>query len=77
MANADFSYINSTYGVSAHKGARVEYTGGKQPEFGTIVGVSGPHLMIKLDGRKHAAPFHPDWKLRYVAPEETNVGGPQ
>jgi hypothetical protein len=31
-------YIRKTYGVPAKKGARVEYTGGKAPQFGTICG---------------------------------------
>jgi hypothetical protein len=64
-----FDYINQTYGVSARKGGRVEYTGNKTPQLGTIVGVDGPHLLIKLDGDKISRPYHPDWELRYLDAE--------
>lgn len=60
------AYVRKTYGVSAKRGGRVEYTGAGYPEFGTICGASGAHLSIRLDGKKHAMPFHPTWKLRYL-----------
>lgn len=59
-------YIRQTYDVPAKRGARVEYTGGKAPEQGTITGADGAHLMIKLDSRKHSLPFHPTWELNYL-----------
>lgn len=62
-------WVRKSYGVPAKRGGRVEYTGeGKdKPEFGTIVGARGGHLRIRLDGVSHAMPFHPTWRLRYLA----------
>lgn len=59
-------WIRKHYGVPAKRGGRVEYAGGKKPEFGTIAGASGSRLSIRLDGVKHTMPFHPTWKLRYL-----------
>lgn len=59
-------YIRDTYDVPAKRGTRVLYTGGGKKEYGTIRGARGVHLMIKLDGNKHAMPFHPTWKLEYL-----------
>ena len=62
-----FEYIRSAYNVPAKKGARVEYTGGKEPRLGTITGQNGAHLNIRLDGDKSATgPYHPTWELRYL-----------
>lgn len=60
-------YIATTYSVPAVKGGRVEYTGGKEPKLGTITGAESGHLLIKLDGERHANPYHPTWELRYLA----------
>lgn len=64
-------WIRSQYGVPAKRGGRVEYTPcegstDKTGRFGTITGTSGPHLLIRLDGEKHARPYHPTWQLRYL-----------
>ncbi|WP_409188400.1 hypothetical protein [Bradyrhizobium sp. RDM4] len=60
-------YIRQYYGVPAKRGARVEYTGASDgPRLGTIKAARGSHLMILLDGSKHAMPFHPTWELRYL-----------
>ncbi len=59
-------WVRRTYNVPAKRGGRVEYTGGRLSQFGTILSVDGPHLMIRLDGSKHAMPFHPTWELRYL-----------
>lgn len=60
-------YIRKTYGVPAERGGRVEYTGGAEAIEGTITGADGAHVLIRLDGRKRALPFHPTWELRYLA----------
>lgn len=60
------AYIRNTYGVAAKRGGRVRYTGGKVPKEGTITGTSGPHVMIRLDGEKHANRYHPTWELTYL-----------
>lgn len=63
-------WIRNNYDVPAHRGGRVEYTGGKEPASGTITGAQGGHVLIRLDGRKVAQPYHPTWKLRYLAAGE-------
>lgn len=59
-------YIRKTYGVPARRGGRIEYNNNGRVEFGTIVGASGAHLSIRLDGMKHTLPFHPTWSLKYM-----------
>ncbi len=62
-------YISKSYGVPAKVGGRVEYTGNKEPHLGTITGADGGHVLIRLDGTKHAQPYHPTWELRYLVSE--------
>ena len=61
-----FSYINRSYGLNAKKGSRVEYTGGADRQLGTVTGVDGAHLMIRMDGQKAPRPYHPTWELRFL-----------
>lgn len=68
---SNFEWIRKNYDVPAKRGGRVEYTGSGCSRLGTIKSVSGPHLMIVLDGSKHAMPFHPTWKLRYLETPQT------
>ena len=48
-------YIRNYYKVPAIKGKIVKY----QDKFGVIIGASGPHVKIRLDGEKNAHPYHP------------------
>lgn len=59
-------YIRKTYNVPANPGQRVRFTGNPVPVLGTIKGVDGGYLMILLDGKKFALPFHPTWELEYL-----------
>lgn len=59
-------YIRRTYGVPAKRGGRVEYTGYGQPRQGVILGASGPHLRVRLDGDRATLSMHPTWELRYI-----------
>lgn len=59
-------WVRKNYGVPAKRGGRVEYTGCGKKALGTNRSANGAHLMIQLDGVKHAMPFHPTWRLRYV-----------
>lgn len=69
-------YIQTYYGVPAHIGGRVEYTGGGKARRGTITGTQSAHLLITLDGRRDPTPFHPTWELRYLdAATSTSSGG--
>lgn len=56
-----FYYINQTYGLNVTMGTRIEYDG--KP--GTVVGISGSHLRIILDGESHDLPYHPCHKMTY------------
>lgn len=68
MKYDQYEYIRNYYGVPIKKGAKVIY----KSVDGSVTGVSGPHAMIKLDGEKHAKPYHPkDENLVWV--EAANV----
>lgn len=72
-----FDYIRKYYNVPARRGGRVEYTGDSKLELGTIVSASGGYLNIRLDGVKHAMPFHPTWALRYLEDSASRSTGDQ
>ena len=63
-------YIRTTYGVPARKGQRVRYTGDKGPKNpareGVIIGASGAHLRIRMDGDSFSNIYHPTWELEYL-----------
>lgn len=64
-------YIRNTYRVPAWRGGRVTYRG--QPRI--ITGANGPHVAIRLDGAKHALPYHPtDPDLVYCADSAEKTG---
>ncbi|UYT54105.1 hypothetical protein OHI65_06920 [Brucella sp. MAB-22] len=60
------SWIRKTYRVPAKRGGRVKYTGGKQPQYGTIVDANGQYLVIRLDGEAHELSYHPTWEITYL-----------
>lgn len=66
----DLEYIRTRYQVPARPGAPVTYYGEKdgRPRPGRVVGTSGPHVLIRLDGETTAHPYHPTWCL--IWPEE-------
>ena len=68
------AYIRQHYGIPAWHGRRVRYTGGPAPQDGTIVGASGAHLLIRIDGAKHPLPYHPTWELQYLPAGRTEAG---
>jgi len=61
-----FEWVRKNYNVPAKRGGRIEYTGGRKPELGTITSASGGRLNIRLDSAKRSVPFHPTWELRYL-----------
>ena len=62
-------YIREAYGVPAKRGARVAYSGSTgNPLLGTITGSKGARLLIRLDGHKQSAIFHPTWEMSYLTP---------
>lgn len=67
-AGRDMESIRSYYRVPAELDMRVTAIG--KP--GRIVGTSGLHLLIVLDGEKQPNSYHPTWKIDYpVAVEAT------
>lgn len=60
-------YIRSYFEVPAHRGTRVEFTGGKFPKQGTISGSEGMNLRILMDGEAFTGIYHPTQNLRYLA----------
>lgn len=67
-------HIRTTYGVPAHRFARVSYTGGAQPQLGTVTGAINGHLRIRLDGEKRSKRFHPTWKLTFLPKDMDGAG---
>jgi hypothetical protein len=63
MAGGDMEYIRNYYGVPARRGVRIVFDGKEA----VIVGASGPHLKVKIDGEKRAVPIHPTWKVEYLS----------
>lgn len=63
----DGQYIRDYYGVPARLGSRVTYSGGQQPQAGTITGFDGAYLRIQLDGEQEVCNYHPTWKIEYAA----------
>ena len=59
-------WVRKRYGVPAKRGGRILYTGCGHRWPGTIMSSSGGYINVKLDGRKHASPFHPTWEIEYL-----------
>jgi hypothetical protein len=58
-----FEYIGETYNVPAKRGMKVIAQGRR----GTIVGVKGPYLRIRIEGEKNILSFHPTWEMEYLS----------
>lgn len=58
----DMEWVRAQYGVPAEVGGRVVVDG--KP--GTIIGTSGPHLAIALDGGGAPVAAHPTWHMTYL-----------
>lgn len=54
-------YIRDRYRVPAYRGVRVVADG--QP--GTIVGSTGPYVIVKQDDAEVPVPYHPTWNMVY------------
>lgn len=66
----EMAFVRKYYRVPAKRGVRVLYTGDGRGEYGTILSARGGRLRIRLDGMKHAHPFHPTWELQYLTDSE-------
>jgi hypothetical protein len=64
-------YVRETYQVPAFVGARVRYTGGKEPIEGTIIGERAGMIRVRLDGQKRSYNFHPKWEMEYLPTQST------
>jgi hypothetical protein len=60
-------YVRTYYGVPAKRGMRIAIQG--KPA--TIVGFSGAHLRLRVDGEKHIVNAHPTWEITYPETEGT------
>lgn len=68
---SQFDYINRTYGLSVKRGSRVRYTGDAVArkaggKLGTITGVEGAYLKIRIEGDSFSQPYHPTWELEVL-----------
>lgn len=60
-------WIRRSYNVPARIGGRVIYAGGKERQYGTILGAKNGRLLIRLDGAAKTGFYHPTWNLEYLA----------
>ena len=58
-------YIRNHYGVPAHRGQEVIFTGGKFPMAGRIISARGGHLYLRLNDGRRFGPLHPLWEMDY------------
>lgn len=66
MTDASLEYIRETYGVPAHRGGRVRYTGESASLEGTITSGDGPYIRVRFDDRKMTVRLHPTWNVEYL-----------
>lgn len=62
---AGLAYIRDYYGVPAHMNSRINYGIPGNTRQGRIVGSSGPHLLVRLEGEAVDVPMHPTWRVAY------------
>lgn len=55
-------WFRRNYGVEAWVGRKVIADGSP----GVIVGYSGPHLLVSIEGEYAASVWHPTWRMEYV-----------
>jgi hypothetical protein len=61
-------YIRGYYRVPARVGVKVLLEGCH----GEIVGSSGPHLLVQIEGDDGPVPAHPTWEIEYLVPSEVS-----
>lgn len=59
--NDPLEYVRDYYGVPAYRGMRVNVYG----KDGVIEKGEGSYIMVRLDGDKHARPYHPTDGVTY------------
>lgn len=57
----DLQYVRDYYGVPAYRGVRVNVYG----KDGVIEKGQAAYIMVRLDGDKHARPYHPTDGVTY------------
>ncbi|MER7331615.1 MULTISPECIES: hypothetical protein [unclassified Micromonospora] len=67
-ADAQVEWVRHQYQVPATIGCRVTADGKR----GRIAGGDGSSLLIVIDGKRRATPWHPTWRMQYH-PEEANA----
>lgn len=66
MKRSSLEYIRKTYGVPAKRGGRIRFTGGREPQEGTITRGSNAHIMVRFDDSLSSVPMHPTWEITYL-----------
>lgn len=56
-------WIRLRYSIPAKRGMKIKYGG--RP--GVITGSDGGYLLIRLDGERRPARYHPTWNIEYPA----------
>ena len=54
-------WIRKSYSVPAKRGMKVTVDG----EAGVIASAKHGYIMVRFDGKKHAEPCHPTWRVEY------------
>lgn len=54
-------WIRKVYGVPTKRGMKVKVDG----EAGVITSANHVFIMVRFDGKKHALPCHPTWRVEY------------
>lgn len=71
MGESEFDYIRKRYNVPADNGVTVRFEG----RIGVITGISGPYILVRMDGEEEGQPHHPTWHMEYLASNsESNAG---
>ncbi len=67
------AYIRNYYDVPAQLNGRIRFTWRNANQLGTIVGTSGAHLLVLIDGDRDPAPYHPTWEIEYLPAEAVSA----
>jgi len=68
-------YVRKYYGVPAHRGGRVIYTGDKIPKFGTITSSTRGRINVRFDGDSNVCHLHPTWEVEYQEGSRNSKNG--
>lgn len=72
MAEHNYEFFRTHYGVPARRNAPVRYRG----RSGKVTGTRTPHLKIKFDDEKrgNGKVFHPTWEMEWMEKPVAQIG---